>query len=55
MNKIITLERRFFAVNHAGDNEFDYLLELLGIKNRPDVDEISFSVDTDTIDIGDPA
>jgi len=44
----IILERRFFKVNEAGDNEFDNLLSSLGI----DEDE-TYLIDEIDIDIND--
>lgn len=44
--KIVTLERRFFVVNAAGDNEFDWVLEQLGIKNTEEIDEVEVKVES---------
>lgn len=52
MNKTVTMERRFFAVNAAGDNEFEYLLSQLGVpkEKHHSIDEISFDVDMDSVE-----
>ena len=53
----ILMERRFFAVNSAGDNEFEHLLNLLDVPKalHPMVDEVRFDVDLATVvyDAGD--
>jgi len=48
----VTMERRFFAKNHAGDNEFEYLLHCLGVpkERHGDIDEVRFGVDLETVD-----
>lgn len=38
----VTLERRFFKTLETGDNEFDWVLQELGVKgNTSDIDEIT--------------
>ena len=54
--RTIILEREWFVDNDAGDNEFNYLLEELGIgKNdneRAGIDEVEIKVNDVKITVG---
>jgi hypothetical protein len=47
----VTLERRFFAVNAAGENEFDWVLFELGIPKQAhsEIDEIEVDIELKNI------
>lgn len=42
----ITLERRFFKTNSAGESEFDWLLDQIGIKDNGEqkIDTVEFEL-----------